>query len=150
MLRHFGNFWLNFIRTFLRVSSVLSGVLKNPNLKAIKNRVDKIPDLGVRSGVEGIIGSLIVLMLKLFICTYNKSESISLENCGGPLNIGGRARWPSGRIFTKKSAYAGFYPDKISKFLPKAKFLVRAKIASYSEARWISALFFDKYIWSVV
>ena len=66
----------------------------------------------------------------------------------GPLNIGGRARWPSGRIFAKKSAYAGFYPDKISKFLPqKAKFLIRAKIASYSEARRISELSLTYNIW---
>ena len=55
--------------------------------------------------------------------------------------IGGRARWPSGQIFAKKSAYAGFYRDKISKFFLKAKFLVRAKIVSYSDARWMSELF---------
>ena len=41
----------------------------------------------------------------------------------------------------------GFFSDKISKFLPKAKFFVRAEIASYGEARWISELFLTLNIW---
>ena len=35
----------------------------------------------------------------------------------------------------KKSAYALFYPNKISKILPKAKWDILAKIGSYIEAR---------------
>ena len=57
------------------------------------------------------------------------------------------ARWPSGQIFAKKSAYAGFYRCKISKYVQKAKFLIRAKFASYSEARWISELSLTYDIW---
>ena len=59
----------------------------------------------------------------------------------GPPNIGEEAGWPSGRIFDKKIAYAGFYPDKISKISPEARFIVQTKIASFSKARWISELF---------
>jgi hypothetical protein len=43
--------------------------------------------------------------------------------------------------FSQKNANVGFYLNKMLKIWPKARWIIRSKMANYSGAGWISELF---------